>query len=37
MTEVDRRTEEHDFETPSSIELRFGIEFVERAPPGPPP
>jgi uncharacterized protein (TIGR00369 family) len=32
MTEVDRLTEEHDFETPSSIELRFGIEFVGSRP-----
>jgi uncharacterized protein (TIGR00369 family) len=33
VTEVDRRIEEHDFETPSSIEVRFGIEFVEPQPP----
>jgi uncharacterized protein (TIGR00369 family) len=32
VTEVDRRIEEHDFETPSSIEVRFDIEFVESQP-----
>ena len=32
MTEVDKRTEEHDFETPSSVEIRFGLEFVDSHP-----
>lgn len=32
MTEVDKRPDEHDFETPSSIEVRFGLEFVESCP-----
>ena len=32
MTAVDKRAEEHDFETPSSVEVRFGLEFVESHP-----
>jgi uncharacterized protein (TIGR00369 family) len=29
MTEVDKRTNEHDLETPDSIQVRFGISYVE--------
>jgi uncharacterized protein (TIGR00369 family) len=32
MTEVDKRTNEHDLETPDSIQLRFGISYVESRP-----
>jgi uncharacterized protein (TIGR00369 family) len=32
MTEVDKRTNEHDLETPDSIQLRFGIAFVQPRP-----
>ena len=32
MTEVDKRTNEHDLETPDSIQVRFGIDFVESRP-----
>jgi uncharacterized protein (TIGR00369 family) len=32
MTGVDDRVIQHDLETPSSIEVRFGIEFVESRP-----
>jgi uncharacterized protein (TIGR00369 family) len=32
MTGAHQRVNEHDLETPSSIELRFGIEFVESRP-----
>jgi len=32
MTEVDKRTNEHDLETPDSIQVRFGISYVESRP-----
>jgi uncharacterized protein (TIGR00369 family) len=32
MTEVDKRTNEHDLETPDSIQVRFGIAYVESRP-----
>jgi uncharacterized protein (TIGR00369 family) len=32
MTEVDKRTKEHDLETPDSIQVRFGISYVESRP-----
>jgi uncharacterized protein (TIGR00369 family) len=32
MTEVDKRTNEHDLETPDSIQVRFGITYVESRP-----
>jgi uncharacterized protein (TIGR00369 family) len=32
MTEVDKRTNEHDLETPDSIQVRFGISCVESRP-----
>jgi hypothetical protein len=32
MTEVDKRTNEHDLETPDSIQVRFGISYVESHP-----
>jgi uncharacterized protein (TIGR00369 family) len=32
MTEVDKRTNEHDLETPDSIQVRFGISNVESRP-----
>jgi uncharacterized protein (TIGR00369 family) len=32
MTEVDKRTNEHDLETPDSIQVRFGICYVESRP-----
>ncbi|HEY1842823.1 MAG TPA: PaaI family thioesterase, partial [Mycobacterium sp.] len=32
MTEVDNRTNEHDLETPDSIQVRFGISYVESRP-----
>jgi hypothetical protein len=32
MTEVDKRTNEHDLETPDSIQIRFGITYVESRP-----
>jgi len=33
MTGVDERVNEHDLETPDSIQVRFGIEYVESRPP----
>jgi uncharacterized protein (TIGR00369 family) len=33
MTGVDERVNEHDLETPDSIQVRFGIEYVESHPP----
>ena len=32
MTEVDKRINEHDLETPDSIQVRFGISYVESRP-----
>src|ERR1700733_15627658 len=32
MTEVDKHTNEHDLETPDSIQVRFGIAYVESRP-----
>jgi uncharacterized protein (TIGR00369 family) len=32
MTEVDKRTNEHDLETPDSIQVRFGISYVASRP-----
>lgn len=32
MTEVDKHTNEHDLETPDSIQVRFGIDYVESRP-----
>jgi uncharacterized protein (TIGR00369 family) len=32
MTEVDKRTNEHDLETPDSIQVRFGISYIESRP-----
>jgi hypothetical protein len=32
MTEVDKHTNEHHLETPDSIQLRFGISYVESRP-----
>ena len=32
MTQVDKRTNEHDLETPDSIQVRFGISYVESRP-----
>ncbi|MGB7142101.1 PaaI family thioesterase [Mycobacterium sp.] len=32
MTEVDKRTNDHDLETPDSIQVRFGISYVESRP-----
>jgi uncharacterized protein (TIGR00369 family) len=32
MRSADQRLEEHSFETPGSIEVRFGIEFIESRP-----
>jgi uncharacterized protein (TIGR00369 family) len=32
MTEVDKHTNEHDLETPDSIQVRFGISYVESRP-----
>jgi uncharacterized protein (TIGR00369 family) len=32
MTGVDKRTNEHDLETPDSIQVRFGISYVESRP-----
>lgn len=32
MTEVDKHTNEHDLETPDSIQARFGISYVESRP-----
>ncbi|BBZ47979.1 PaaI family thioesterase [Mycobacterium parmense] len=33
MTGVDEQVNEHDLETPDSIQVRFGIEYVESDPP----
>jgi uncharacterized protein (TIGR00369 family) len=33
MTGVDERANQHDLETPDSIQVRFGIEYVESRPP----
>ncbi|SPM40833.1 phenylacetic acid degradation protein [Mycobacterium numidiamassiliense] len=33
MTGVDEQVNEHDLETPDSIQVRFGIEYVESHPP----
>jgi uncharacterized protein (TIGR00369 family) len=33
MTGLDERVNEHDLETPDSIQVRFGIEYVESHPP----
>ena len=33
MTPVDQRINHHDLETPDSIQVRFGIEYVESRPP----
>jgi uncharacterized protein (TIGR00369 family) len=33
MTPVDQRVNHHDLETPDSIQVRFGIEYVESRPP----
>ena len=32
MTQVDKHTNEHDLETPDSIQVRFGISYVESRP-----
>src|SRR3984957_2219468 len=32
MTQVDKHTNEHDLETPDSIQVRFGIAYVESKP-----
>ena len=32
MTQVDKQTNEHDLETPDSIQVRFGIAYVESRP-----
>jgi uncharacterized protein (TIGR00369 family) len=32
MTQVDKRTNEHDLETPDSIQVRFGISYLESRP-----
>jgi uncharacterized protein (TIGR00369 family) len=32
MTEVEKRTNDHDLETPDSIQVRFGISYVESRP-----
>ena len=32
MTQVDKHTNEHDLETPDSIQVRFGIAYVESRP-----
>jgi uncharacterized protein (TIGR00369 family) len=33
MTDVDQQVNHHDLETPDSIQVRFGIEYVESHPP----
>jgi uncharacterized protein (TIGR00369 family) len=33
MTDVDQQVSHHDLETPDSIQVRFGIEYVESRPP----
>jgi uncharacterized protein (TIGR00369 family) len=33
MTDVDQQVNHHDLETPDSIQVRFGIEYVESRPP----
>jgi hypothetical protein len=33
MTGVDKRINQDDLETPDSIQVRFGIEYVESHPP----
>jgi uncharacterized protein (TIGR00369 family) len=35
MTDVDARVDQHDLETPDSVQVRFGIEYLESQPDDP--